>query len=78
MVAVLYADGHQMYGGWLASIVGLGLLAGEIIGGLLATPLGKTKFQMMFAVTAAFILFACKSSQEYSLRMLAYHILTHC
>jgi MFS family permease len=62
MVAVLYADGDQMYGGWLASLVGLGLLAGEIIGGLLATPLGKVKFQMIFAVTCALIFFASKSS----------------
>lgn len=60
MVAVLYADGDQMYGGWLASLVGLGLLSGEIIGGLLATPLGKVKFQMIGAVAAAFIFFACK------------------
>jgi hypothetical protein len=60
MVAVLYADGNQMYGGWLASIVGLGLLAGEIIGGLLATVLGKVKFQMIGCVTLALIFFACE------------------
>lgn len=59
MVTVLYADGDQMYGGWLASLVGLGLLAGEIIGGLLATPLGKTKFQMIGSVAAALVFFAC-------------------
>ncbi|QDS75827.1 hypothetical protein FKW77_001054 [Venturia effusa] len=58
MVTVLYAGGDQMYGGWLASLVGLGLLAGEIVGGLLATPLGKTKFQMIGSVAAALILFA--------------------
>lgn len=60
MVTVLYADGDQMYGGWLASLVGLGLLAGEIIGGLLATPLGKVKFQMIGSVTCALVFFACK------------------
>jgi hypothetical protein len=65
MVAVLYADGDQMYGGWLASLVGLGLLAGEIIGGLLATPFGKVKFQMIGAVTSALIFFACKSRTKF-------------
>jgi hypothetical protein len=66
MVAVLYSGGDQMYGGWLASLVGLGLLAGEIIGGLLATPLGKVKFQMIGSVTAALIFFACKSTVKIS------------
>jgi hypothetical protein len=61
MVAVLYTNGDQMYASILASLVGLGLLAGEIIGGLLATPLGKTKLQMMFAVLSAGIFFGCKS-----------------
>jgi hypothetical protein len=73
MVAVLYADGHQMYGGWLASIVGLGLLSGEIIGGLLATPLGKVKFQMIGAVSAALVFFAC----EYTItQSVGTHVLT--
>jgi hypothetical protein len=63
MVGVLYEGGDQMYGGWLASIVGLGLLSGEIIGGLLATPLGKVKLQMIGAVSAALVFFACKCTK---------------
>lgn len=31
------------------------MLAGEILGGLLATPLGRVKYQIVFAATAAFV-----------------------
>lgn len=62
MVLVLYSNGDQMYGGILASLVGLGLPAGEIIGGLLARPLVKVKFQMMDAVLAAGIFFGSLQS----------------
>lgn len=48
-----------MYASILASLVGLGLLAGEIIGGLLAATLGRTKIQMIFAVLCAGIFFGC-------------------
>jgi len=58
MVAVLYTNGDPIYGSWLASLVGLGLLAGEIVGGLIATPLGKVRYQMIFAVLAAILFFA--------------------
>lgn len=49
-----------MYGGILASLVGLGLLAGGIIGDLLARPLGRVKSQLMGAVLAVGIFFGCK------------------
>ena len=32
MVSVLYSNGDQMYGGILAGLAGLGLLAGELLG----------------------------------------------
>ncbi|KAF2840690.1 hypothetical protein M501DRAFT_1023089 [Patellaria atrata CBS 101060] len=47
IVPVLYADSDPTYGGFLASLVGLGLLAGEIIRCLLGKPIGKVKYQMI-------------------------------
>ncbi|KAI9809979.1 MAG: hypothetical protein M1827_006746 [Pycnora praestabilis] len=50
MVLTLYTA-DQMRAGWLSCIVGCGICLGEIAGGVLAAPIGKTKYQMMTAIT---------------------------
>lgn len=53
MVAVLYTDdaGASMYSGWLNCISGTLIVAGQIIGGCSAVPIGKTKFQCITVLT---------------------------
>jgi hypothetical protein len=45
MIAVLYTtdSGASMYSGWLNCISGTLIVTGQIIGGVLAVPIGKTK-----------------------------------
>jgi hypothetical protein len=45
--AVLYSDGNLIRTGWISCIVGLGIITGQVTGGCVAEPIGKTKFQCM-------------------------------
>jgi hypothetical protein len=61
MVATLYSkDGDPMYIGYIATVVGSGITLGEIIGGLLARRIGKTKYQLMVTWLLASIFLGCK------------------
>ena len=61
MLAALYADGDLMVIGWAGSAIGAGLVVGEIVGGLSAKFIGKTKYQVMTVITLASVILACKS-----------------
>jgi len=61
MVSALYArENDPMYTGYLACIVAIGITAGEIIGCLVAEPLGKTKLQLIAAFSLGAIFLSCK------------------
>jgi len=64
MVAVLYTDdgGASMTSGWLNCISGTMIVMGQIIGGVLAVPIGKTKLQCMFVLTAGGALLGAMAS----------------
>lgn len=58
--AVLYANGDLMYLGCLSSLIGCGIISGQMVGGFLANRIGKVKWQCMtmFVVGGAFL--GCK------------------
>lgn len=47
MVAILYTDdgGSSMYAGWLSCAPSAAIVLGQVVAGLLAEPIGKTKLQ---------------------------------
>jgi hypothetical protein len=53
MVAVLYTDdgGASMHAAWLSCLSGLMIVAGQISAGALAAYIGKTKYQVIVALT---------------------------
>jgi MFS family permease len=53
MVAIMYTDngGASMYAGWLSCAPSIMINAGQIVGGFLAEPIGKTKYQCMTVLT---------------------------
>lgn len=55
--AVLYANGDLIYLGWLGSLVGCGIISGQMCGGWLGKWLGKVKYQCMamFLIGGAFL-----------------------
>ncbi|KAF1969675.1 MFS general substrate transporter [Bimuria novae-zelandiae CBS 107.79] len=59
MVAVLYTDdgGASMYAGWLSCVPGM-INGGQIVGGFLAAPIGKTRIQCIVAFTVGGALLA--------------------
>ena len=66
MVGVLYADGDQMYGGWLATLLGLMIILGEIASGFAARHIGKVKYQVITTLALGGIFFACKKIAHFS------------
>ena len=68
MVAVLYTDdgGASMYAGWLACVPSLMINFGQIVGGFLAEPIGKTKYQCIAVLTIGGALLGGKSSNRRS------------
>jgi len=64
MVAVLYTNdgGASMSSGWLNCISGTMIVVGQIIGGILAVPIGKTKFQCIFVLTSGGALLGAMAS----------------
>lgn len=58
--AVLYSDGKDLiYTGGISNIVGIGITSGQIVGGFLAAPIGKTKYQCMVVFLVGGIFLAC-------------------
>jgi len=64
MVAVLYTNdgGASMYSGWLNCISGTLIVAGQIVGGCLSVPIGKTKLQCIFVLTVGGALLGAMAS----------------
>lgn len=62
MVAVLYAGGDSIYGGYLSSIVGACFILGQIMGGVFAKPIGRVKWQVVFTLSVGGALLGGKSS----------------
>jgi MFS family permease len=60
MVSTLHAEGEALNGGWLASVVGLGIITGQLVGGVLATPIGKTKYQAITVFTCGGLFYGRK------------------
>ncbi|KXJ90089.1 fungal trichothecene efflux pump [Microdochium bolleyi] len=49
--AVLYNNGDLSEVAWISSIVGLGIITGQVLSGCLAEPIGKTRIQCMTVFT---------------------------
>jgi MFS family permease len=61
--AVLYASATDpMYVGYISSVVGLGFITGQVLAGLLARQIGKTRYQVMVAFTIGGIFLACAAT----------------
>jgi hypothetical protein len=58
MVGTLYGDGKPMHGAWLASLVGLCIVIGEIVGGFSAKAIGHVKWQCTISILLGGIFFA--------------------
>ena len=58
--AVLYANGDLIYLGWLGSLIGCGIISGQMFGGFLGKRIGKVKYQCMtmFLIGGTFL--GCK------------------
>lgn len=59
MVYTLYNDGDEMEAAAYASFVGLFIIIGEVIGGLVAKPIGNLKMQCIVTVGLSGIFFGC-------------------
>lgn len=44
----------------VASIIGIGVIAGQVVGGVLATKIGHIRYQLMVAFTCAGIFLGCE------------------
>lgn len=61
-VSVMYNDDGDLHKvGAMSNVIGLGMTGGQIIGGLLAARIGKTKYQCMFAFLVGGVFMACTS-----------------
>ena len=61
--AVLYADpNNSMYVGYISSLVGLGFITGQVLAGLLARQIGKTRYQVMVAYLVGGIFYGCAAT----------------
>jgi hypothetical protein len=58
MAVLVFSNGRQMWAGWVSTLVGIGVTTGELIGGMAAEKVGKTKYQCMAAITVGSILLA--------------------
>lgn len=65
MVGVLYNNGDSIYGGYLSCIVGACFILGQISGGLMATAIGRVKYQIMATFSVGGILLACRCSPSF-------------
>ncbi|KAL1891973.1 hypothetical protein Sste5346_007317 [Sporothrix stenoceras] len=57
MVGVLYADGNSTVNGWLSSLVGLGIIAGQVFGGMAAKYIQHYKLQCTVTLILSGIFF---------------------
>ncbi|KIX06727.1 uncharacterized protein Z518_04703 [Rhinocladiella mackenziei CBS 650.93] len=62
MVTIIYPTGDTITDGMIASIVGAGWVAGEILSGFLAKPIKRVKWQSIVTIAAAGIFLACMAT----------------
>ncbi|CAK7231869.1 hypothetical protein SBRCBS47491_008075 [Sporothrix bragantina] len=62
MVGVLYAGGNSTTNGWLSSLVGLGIIAGQVVGGFAAKTIQHYKLQCTVTLILAGIFFGCMAT----------------
>lgn len=60
MAANVYSNGRLMWAGWVATLVGIGITVGEMIGGSVAKLIGKTKYQLLVVITLGTLFLGCK------------------
>lgn len=56
---ILYGNGDTMRVGYMSTIVGLGVVAGQIVAGFLAARLGKTRYQCMVVFILGGVFLGC-------------------
>ncbi|KAH8736418.1 fungal trichothecene efflux pump-domain-containing protein [Ilyonectria robusta] len=62
MVTVLYEDGDPMTAAWYSSFVGLFIIIGEVVGGVVAKPIGNLKLQCIVTVALSGIFFGATAT----------------
>ncbi|KPM45406.1 hypothetical protein AK830_g1218 [Neonectria ditissima] len=62
MVTVLYEDGDPMTAAWYSSFVGLFIIIGEVVGGVVAKPIGNLKLQCIITVALSGIFFGATAT----------------
>ncbi|KAF2007579.1 MFS general substrate transporter [Amniculicola lignicola CBS 123094] len=62
--AVLYGNGDTMRTGYMSTIVGIGIITGQIAAGILATKIGKTRYQCMAVFIIGGIFLGCAAVAE--------------
>lgn len=60
MVAVEYSNGDPIYGGLVSSLHGCAIIAGQLVGGVLAKPMGHVKITCIVTYLCGGILLACE------------------
>ncbi|CAK7242647.1 MAG: hypothetical protein STHCBS139747_004143 [Sporothrix thermara] len=62
MVGVVYADGNITTNGWLSSLVGLGIIAGQVVGGVCAKSIRHFKLQCTVTLIIGGIFLGCMAT----------------
>lgn len=62
MVTVLYEDDDPMTATWYSSFVGLFIIVGEVVGGVVAKPIGNLKWQCIITVAISGIFFGATAT----------------
>ncbi|KAJ4296443.1 hypothetical protein N0V90_006488 [Kalmusia sp. IMI 367209] len=57
--AILYGNGDTMRVGYMSTIVGLGIVSGQIVAGFLAARIGKTRYQCMAVFVLGGVFLGC-------------------
>ncbi|KIV98822.1 uncharacterized protein PV09_09435 [Verruconis gallopava] len=60
--AVLYATEDPMYVGYISVLIGIGFITGQMLAGLLARQIGKTRYQVMVAFTVGGVFLGCAAT----------------
>ncbi|CAK7210045.1 hypothetical protein SCUCBS95973_000659 [Sporothrix curviconia] len=74
--AVMYSNGNLTYLGGISNIVGLGIVRGQVVGGALAKPIGKTRIQCMVVFLVGAVLLACMATTTPDSKAAAIALLT--
>jgi len=73
MASNVYGEGRAMWSGWVATLPGIGVTIGEMIGGSLAKLIGGTKYQCLTVITLGTLFLGCMFGDSRSLHHVANH-----